>query len=152
MTSTTANVVVFAFHDAGRAAKVVTAAGDLPCVVSVAVVGRSADSEIRIIARLGDELPEARWLASLFAVLDALSWPLRVVAGCPSATEAVTLPDSDEGFATFGRVIPPGDLVVMLALCDDSRVQVESLEDRLAAALYGEPSGQGRRPGLLVRG
>jgi hypothetical protein len=136
MDSTTANVVLFAFHDASRVADVVAAAGQQPGVVSVAVVARSPECEIRIIGRVGDELPEARWLASVLSVLDVLSWPLCVLAASPRDAEALTLPDSDHGFDTFGRLIPRGALVLLLAVCDSAKAAVGSFEREVGAALY----------------
>jgi hypothetical protein len=140
MNSTSANVVLFAFHDAGRVAEVVAAAGAQTGVVSLAVVGRSAESEIRIIGRVGQGAPEAGWLASLLAVLDVLSWPLRVLAGSPSESEPVILPDSDDGFAAFARMVPRGTLVILLAVCDDSKTTSESFESQIGAALYRLPA------------
>ena len=140
MDSTTANVVLFAFHDAARAAQVVAAARDQTGVRSVAVVGRSTDCEIRIIGGAGDELTDARWLASALAVLDVLSGPLRALAGSPPETEAITLPDSDGGFATFGRLISGGTLVLLVAVCDDSLSAIGLFESPLGAALFRMPA------------
>lgn len=139
MDSTTANIVLFAFRDAARAAQVVAEARDQTGVRSVAVVGRSTDCEVRIVGGAGEELPEARWLASALAVLDALSEALRVVAGTPQETEPVTLPDSDGGFATFGRLVPRGALVLLVVVCDDSQPAIGRLGERLGAALFGTP-------------
>jgi hypothetical protein len=140
METTTANIVLFAFRDAARAAQVVAAARDQTGVRSVAVVGRSTDCEIRIIGRVGEEIPEARWLASALAVLDVLSGPLRVLAGSPLESDAVTLPDSDNGFATFGRLVPRGALVILVAVCDDSKPAIGSFESPLGAALFRMPA------------
>jgi hypothetical protein len=140
MDSTTANVVLFAFHDAARAAQVVAAARDQTGVRSVAVVGRSTDCEIRIVGRGGEELPESRWFASALAVLDVLSGPLGVLAGSPRETEALSLPDSDDGFATFGRLIPRGALVLLVAVFDDSQPEIGSIESPLGAALFRMPA------------
>jgi hypothetical protein len=139
MDSTTANVVLFAFRDASRAAQVVAAAGDQPGVRSVAVVGRSADCEIRIIGRVGEGLTDARWLAYALAVLDALSAPLAVLTGSSNATEATNLPDSAGGFATFGRLVPHGALVVLVAVCDESHPSVGTFESPLGTALFRMP-------------
>jgi hypothetical protein len=136
----TANVVLFAFRDAARAAQVVAAARDQTGVRSVAIVGRSTDCEIRIIGRAGEEPPESRWFASALAVLDLLSGPLGVLAGTPPETEALTLPDSDAGFATFGRLIPRGALVLLIAVCDDSQTAIGSFESPLGAALFRMPA------------
>jgi hypothetical protein len=140
MEATTANVVLFAFRDASRAAQVVAAAGDQPGVRSVAVLGRSTDCEIRIIGRVGEGLPDARWLAYALAVLDVLSAPLAVLAGSSDATEAATLPDSADGFATFGRLVPHGALVVLVAVCDESDPSVGAFESPLGKALYRMPA------------
>jgi hypothetical protein len=140
MDSTTANVVLFAFRDAARAAQIVAAARDQTGVRSVAIVGRSTDCEIRIIGRAGEELPESRWFASALAVLDVLSGPLGVLAGSPPETEALSLPDSADGFATFGRLIPRGALVLLVAVCDDSQPGIGSFESPLGAALFRMPA------------
>ncbi|MDT5209125.1 MAG: hypothetical protein QOF67_1540 [Mycobacterium sp.] len=145
MHSTTTSVALFAFHDASRAAQVVAAACDQIGVRSVAIVGRSSDCELRIIGRVGEELTEARWLASALAVLDTLSGPLRALAGSPRETEAVTLPDSDQGFAAFGRLIPDGALVVLVAVCDESEPAIVSFEGLLRAALSGLPADRALR-------
>jgi hypothetical protein len=134
-----AHVVLFAFHDATQAAQVVAAARDQTGVRLVAVVGRSTDCEIRIVERVGEELAGTRWLASSLAVLDVLSGPLRVLAGSPQETEAMTLPDSDGGFATFGRLIPRGALVILVAFCD-SEPAIGSFERPLGAALCRMPA------------
>jgi hypothetical protein len=116
------------------------------------VVGRSADCEIRIISRAGDRSDEARWLARTLAVLDIMSGPLRVVAASTGESDAVTLPDSDDGFAAFGRLIALGALVILVAVCDDPQPAIASLHDRLDAALLRTPaeyairkSARGRR-------
>jgi hypothetical protein len=140
MDSTTANIVLFAFRDAARAVQVVAAAREQTGVRSVAVVGRSTDCEIRIIGRGAEELPESRWFASALAVLDVLSGPLGVLAGTPQETEALTLPDSDAGFAAFGRLIPRGALVLLVAVCDDSQPEIDSFESPLGAALFRMPA------------
>lgn len=140
MESTTAKVVLFAFHDARRVAAVVDAAVDHPGVRSVAVVGRSADCELRIIGRVGSALPDVRSLASTLAVLDALSSPLCVVAGAQDAGEAVTLPDSVNGYAAFGRLVPPGALVILLAVCDEQTIPISSFERELGSALFRRPT------------
>lgn len=139
MESTSANVMLFAFHDATQAAQVSAAAGARPGVRSVAVVARSADCEIRIISRVGDELPDAHWLASTLAVLDALSGPLRVQDGSSEPTEAVTLPDSPDGFAAFGRLIRRGTVVILVAVCDDAALPIDSFVKPLGAALFQMP-------------
>lgn len=139
MKSTAADVVLFAFHDAGRTAEVVTAAGNQPGVVSVAVVGRSPDCEVRVISRVGDEMPDVRSLASVLAVLDVLSWPLSVLTGSPRETQPVTLPDSDDGIAAFGRLVPRGALVILLAVCKDSEAAIDSFERQVGAALFPMP-------------
>jgi hypothetical protein len=140
MDSTTANVVLFGFRDASRAAQLVAAAGDQPGVRSVAVVGRSAGCEIRIIGRVGEGLTDARWLAYSLAVLDVLSAPLAGLAGSSDATQAASLPDSADGFATFGRLVPPGALVVLVAVCDGSDPWVGSFGHALGTALYRMPA------------
>jgi hypothetical protein len=140
MDSTTVNVVLFAFRNASRAAQVVAAAGDQPGVRSVAVVGRSTDCEIRIIGRVGEGLTDARWLAYALAVLDVLSAPLALLAGSSEAAEAATLPDSAAGFATFGRLVPLGALVILVAVCDESDPSIGSFESRLGTALYRMPA------------
>jgi hypothetical protein len=140
MASTTANIVLFAFRDAARAAPVVVAAREQSGVRAIAVVGRSPDCEIRIIGGAGDELPESRWLASALAVADVLSEPLCVLAGSQPEAEAVTLPDSDGGYATFGRLIPHGALVLLVVVCDDSEPAIASFEGPLSAALYRMPA------------
>jgi hypothetical protein len=140
MDSTTANVVLFAFRDPSRTAQVVAAAGGQSGVRSVAVVGRAADCEIRIIGRVGEGLTDARWLAYALAVLDVLSVPLAALAGSPEATEAATLPDSADGFAAFGRLVPPGALVILVAVCDDSDPSTAAFESRLGPALFRMPA------------
>jgi hypothetical protein len=132
--------VLFAFRDAARAAQVAATAADQIGVRSVAVVGRSADSEIRIISRVGAQVTDARSLASTLAVLDVLSWPLGLLAGSAGRAEAVTLPDSNDGFATFGRLIPRGAVVILVAVCDDSEVAMSSFENPLGAALIRIPA------------
>ncbi|MDT4939489.1 MAG: hypothetical protein QOG80_3160 [Pseudonocardiales bacterium] len=140
MDPTVANVVLFAFRDASRAAQVVDAARCQTGVRSVAVVAQSADVEIRIIGRVGDELTEARWLASAFGVLDVLSGPLRGLTASPPETGAVNLPDSEDGYATFGRLIPPGAPVILVAVCDDSAPPIGCFQSPLGAALYRMPA------------
>jgi hypothetical protein len=140
MDSTTANVVLFAFRDASRAAQVVAAAGDNPGVKSVAIIGRATDCEIRIIGRVGHELTDARWLAYVLAVLDLLSGPFALRSGSSAATEAVTLPDSRDGFAAFGRLVPRGALVVLIAVCDDAYPSVGWFESRLGGTLFRMPA------------
>jgi hypothetical protein len=137
MEFTTENVVLFAFRDATRVAQVLAVAGGQTGVRSVAIIGRSTDCEIRIIGRVGEELTDARWLASTLAVLDVLSGPLRVLAGVPHEAEAVMLPDSDNGFATFGRLIPHGALVILVMVCDDSPPAIGSFESQIGAAVFG---------------
>jgi hypothetical protein len=140
MDSSAANVVLFAFRDAARAAQVVAAARDQTGVRSVAIVGRSTDCEIRIIGGVGEEVPEARWLASALAVLDVLSGPLCALTGSPPEAEAMTLPDSDGGFATFGRLIPRGALVLLVAVCDDAQPATGSFASPLGTALFRMPA------------
>jgi hypothetical protein len=140
MDSTNANVVLFAFHDATRTAQVVTAARDETAVRSVAVLGRTAESEIRIVGGAGEALTDARWFATAFAVLDVLSGPLSELAGLPRDTEVVNLPDSDDGFATFGRLIWPGELVILVAVCDDSQPAIGAFESPLGTALFQMPA------------
>jgi hypothetical protein len=140
MESTTANIVLFAFHDASRAGQVVAAAADQPGVRSVAVIGRSTECEIRIIGRVGHGITQARWLAYVLAVLDLLSPPLADLGGSSEATELATLPDSTAGFATFGRLVPRGALVILVAVCDDSDRSVGSFEGPLGTALYRMPA------------
>jgi hypothetical protein len=152
MNSTSADIALFAFRDAGRAAPVAAAAGDQPGVRAVAVVGWSADCEIRIISRAGGQSDEARWSACTLAVLDIVSGPLRVLAATTGESDAVTLPDSDDGFAAFGRLIPLGALVILVAACDDPQLAIASLHGELGAALLRRPaecairmSARGRR-------
>jgi hypothetical protein len=137
---TTANVVLFAFHDPARAAQIVAAACDQPGVRSVAIVARSTDCEIRIIGRVGEELTQARWLASVLAVLDGLSEPLRVLSGSTCEAGPVTLPDSDDGFATFGRLIPIETLVILVIVCDETQPAIGPFAHMLGAALFGMPA------------
>lgn len=137
MDSTGPEVVLFAFHDPARARQVVAAAGNQTAVRSVAVVGRSANCEIRIISRVGEDADEARWIASTTGVLDVLSGPLYVHSGSTGNRKAVTLPDSDEGFAAFGRLIPRQALVILVAVREDSVPSIGSFERVLGAALFG---------------
>jgi hypothetical protein len=140
MDLTTADVVLFAFRDASRTAQIVAATGDQTGVRAVAVVGRSTDCEIRIVGRGGEELIDARWLAYALSVLDLLSAPLAVLAGSPREPEVANLPDSEDGFATFGRLVPRGSLVVLVAVCDASDRPIGSLEGPLGAALFRMPA------------
>jgi hypothetical protein len=135
-----ADVLLFAFRDGTRAAQVAAAAGDETGVRSIAVVGRSDDCELRIIRTVGGELTDARWPAWTLAVLDLLSKPLRLLAGSSEQADAVTLPDSTDGFAAFGRLIPRGDLVILVAVCDDSELAISSLETQLGAAVFQMPA------------
>jgi hypothetical protein len=143
MEFTTANVVLFAFHDSARASQIVAAACDQTGVRSVAVVARSTDCEIRIISRVGEELTQARWLASVLAVLDGLAEPLHVLSGSTCEAGPVTLPDSDDGFATFGRLIPNGTLVILVVVCDESELAIGPFAHRFGAALLGMPAACG---------
>jgi hypothetical protein len=139
MESTTGNVVLFAFHDATRTAQLVSAVLDQAGVRATGVVGRSADCEFRIIGRVGTEISDVRWVASALAVLDVLSGSLGALAGLSRETEAVTLPDSANGYATFGRLIPERAVVVLVAFCDDSVRDIASFHHALGAGLARIP-------------
>jgi hypothetical protein len=138
MSSATAHVVLLAFRDAVRSAAVVAAARRQTGVRAMALVGRAADCELRIVGGVGEDLADARPLAWAFAVLDTLSGPLRTLAGSPPKTEAVTLPDSDEGYAVFGRLVHPGALVILAAVCDDTNPPIASFTATLRAAVATE--------------
>jgi hypothetical protein len=140
MEPTTADVVLFAFRDATRASQVVAAARDHASVRSVALLGHSGDCELRIVADAEPESGEARWLASALAVLDVVSPPLAEFVGSPGDAEAVSLPASERGLAAFGRLVPRGELVLMVAVCDDSCPAVGSLITPLGTALCRMPA------------
>jgi hypothetical protein len=138
--TTTANVVLFAFRDAARTAQVVDAARCQTGVRSVGVVARSTDCEVRIVGGAGETLTEARWLAAALAVLDVLSRPLSNVAGGNRDTTTMSLPDSLDGYATFGRIVPPGELVILVAVCDDAALPLDALTSSLGAAVFRMPA------------
>jgi hypothetical protein len=140
MSSTSANVVIFGFREPARAPRVIAAARDQTGVRSVALVGFLPDSEIRIVGGVGAPVPEARWLALALAVLDVLSAPLRVLAGSTPETPPVTLPDSEDGVATFGRLIPQGELVILAAVCDEHASAIGVFDRGLGKALFEIPA------------
>jgi hypothetical protein len=140
VTADTADVVLFAFRDATCAGRVVSAARARTGVRSVAVVACAEDCQVRILADTGAELGDARWLASALAVLDVVSGPMAALTGSPRETYAVSLPDSEEGFATFGRLVPRGGLVLMVAVCDESAPGIGSLRTPLGTALCRMPA------------
>src|SRR5271154_7032148 len=113
MDSTDTNVVLFTFRDATRAAQIVCAVRAETGVRSVALLASAPTYEVRIVGGASEGVTEARWLALALAVLDVLSWPVSVLAGSTPERERLTLPDSDDGLATFGRLIPQGGLVVL---------------------------------------
>jgi hypothetical protein len=137
MGQTSTNVVIFAFRDSTRAAQVVATARDQTGVRSVALIGVLPDCEVRIVGGVSEEVTEARWLALALAVLDLLSAPLRVLAATTSQTDTVTLPDSDEGLATFARLVPRGALVILAAVCDEDAPAIGAFE--LGQALFQIP-------------
>jgi hypothetical protein len=55
----------------------------------------------------------------------------------------VTLPDSDDGFAAFGRLIPNGTLVTLVVVYDESVLAIDPFAHRLGAALFGMPASLG---------
>jgi hypothetical protein len=136
MDSTSTNVVLFAFRDADRAAHVVAVARRQSGVRSIALVGCLSDCEIRIVGGAGEGVTEARWLAVTLAVLDVLSGPFRMLAGSRREMDPVTLPDSDDGLATFGRLIPQGALVILAAVCEDDMLATETFDRQLGQALF----------------
>jgi hypothetical protein len=136
----TANVVLFAFRDAARTAQVVDAARCQTGVRSVGVVARSTDCEVRIVGGAGETLTEARWLASALAVLDVLSRPLSNLAARDRDTTTISLPDSLEGYATFGRLVPAGELVILVAVCEDAGLPLEPLTSSLGTAVFRMPA------------
>lgn len=143
---TTANVVLFAFRHAVRTASVVEAARCQNGVRSVGVVARAGSCEVRIVGGAGETLTEARWLASALEVLDVLSRPLSIVAGSDRDSTTVSLPDSVDGYATFGRLVAPGDLVVLVVVCDDIAVgddtapPLDALTTSLGNAVFRMPA------------
>jgi hypothetical protein len=140
MISTSGNVVIFGFREPARATQVVAAARSQTGVRSIALIGFLPDCEIRIIGGVREEVTEARWLALALAVLDVLSEPLRALAGSTPQTDSVTLPDSDDGLATFGRLIPRGDLVILAAVCDEEMPAIGTFDRELGHALFQIPA------------
>ncbi|MCW2542284.1 MAG: hypothetical protein JWN95_4009 [Frankiales bacterium] len=140
MCSTSTNVVIFAFREPARAAQVVAAARERSGVRSVALIGCLPDCEIRIVGGVGQEVADARWLALALAILDVVSGPLRVLAGSTPETPPVTLPDSDDGLATFGRLVPHGELVILAAVCDEDASDNGAFDRDLGQALLQIPA------------
>jgi len=132
-----ADVVVFTFRDSTRAAEVATVAGQQRGVRSVAVIGRVPDREIRIITHT--EVVDARWVGSMFGILDALSRPLHDRAGPSAAMNIETLSDSAAGFTAFGRLVPRSELVLLIAVCDGSQQPIRQWAARLGAVLFRAP-------------
>jgi hypothetical protein len=137
---TTANVVLFAFRDAARTAQVVDAARCQTGVRSVGVVARTTGVEVRIVGGAGETLTDARWLASALAVLDVLSRPLSIAAGWGADSTTVSLPDSVDGYATFGRLVSPGELVILVAVCDAAASPLDALTTSLGSAVFPMPA------------
>ncbi|MDT4943563.1 MAG: hypothetical protein QOH14_296, partial [Pseudonocardiales bacterium] len=100
MCESTENVLLFAFRGAAGAGRVVAAARELPGLRSVALVGRASEVEVRIIGGADAQNVEARWLAPVLAVVDAVSSSLRDLTGASSGSAGISLPDSDDGIAT----------------------------------------------------
>jgi hypothetical protein len=140
MDSPTTSVAVFAFHDAARTPHVVAAAREQIGVRSVALAGLLADCEIRIIGGVGEKITDARWLALALAVLDGLSGPLSLLAGSATDTDRVTLPDSEDGLATFGRLIPRGSPVILAVVCDETTPSIGAFDRPLGEALFQIPA------------
>jgi hypothetical protein len=140
MCESTENVLLFAFRDAAGAGRGVAAARELPGLRSVALVARSSDVEVRIVGGADAKTVESRWVAPVLAVLDALSGPLRDLAGRSGGSAGIALPDSDAGIATFGRLVSPESIVVMVAAYDDSMAAMDAIADHLGVALFRLPA------------
>jgi hypothetical protein len=69
-----------------------------------------------------------------------LSGPLRALAGSTPRMDPVTLPDSEAGLATFGRFIPRGALVILVAVCDENTPQIGLFDREIGQALYQIPA------------
>jgi hypothetical protein len=136
MESTDANVVLFTFHDATRATEIVCAVREETGVRAVALLATVPAYEVRIVGGAREGVTEARWLALALAVLDVLSWPVSVLAGSTPERERLTLPDSDGGLATFGRLIPQDGMVVLVVVCDNEAPALDTLERRFGRALF----------------
>lgn len=140
MNSSAANVVLFTFHDASRAAAVLAAAREQAGVRSVALVGCASHAELSIVDGVDGSSAEARWLALASAVLETLSASLRSLSGSTPAADRVTLPNSSRGLATFGRLIPRGGLVILMLCCDEHAPPIEVFEGRFGSALFQRPA------------
>jgi hypothetical protein len=140
MFENTEDVVLFAFRDAAGAGRVVAAARELPGLRSVALVGRTPDTEVRIVGGANPSSAEPRWLAPVLAVLDVLSGALRDLGGASGGSGGVSLPDSEDGIATFSRLICPESTVLMVAAYDDSTPTMDAIADHLGTALFRTPA------------
>jgi hypothetical protein len=140
MCESTENVLLFAFRGAAGAGRVVAAARELPGLRSVALVGRASEVEVRIIGGADAQNVEPRWLAPVLAVVDAVSSSLRDLTGASSGSAGISLPDSDDGIATFGRLIRPESIVLMVAAYQDATATMDTIADRLGMALFQSPA------------
>jgi hypothetical protein len=136
MSECTENILLFAFRDAAGAGRVVAAAREIPGLRSVALVGRSSEVEVRIIGGADAQNVEPRWLAPVLAVVDAVSSSLRDLTGAPGGSADISLPDSDDGLATFGRLIRPESMVLMVAAYEDVTATTDTIADHLGMALF----------------
>ncbi|MGW4591074.1 hypothetical protein [Amycolatopsis thermoflava] len=127
------NVLLFAFHDARRAADVLAAAHRLPGLREVAVVACTRAGQLRI----EPHCPDTGRSAVLARVLDALAAALAALHG---AAEPRTFPSTARGIAAFAELVRPGCPVLLVAACDELRTEMARIAERFQAALYHLPA------------